>query len=286
MDWPALAAIPDPQERLQRVHGLIEQQQEAMTELARLRREALQELLTSGMTQSDVARLLGITRARVSHLMAASGRKPERALLSAGDSVTIAVPVEDASYPDGSSRPVVHQEDTEFIERITRVAQSVGLKAEVEHIGPGDFIDLNRDGLIVTCGPRQSPWLEQALTADERYGFGRDEAGWYLEDKATGEQFRSPEDSGEPADLGYLGTLARPDGQGTWLYAAGIHAAGSRGAAEYLEKHLSELYREVKNVLWSCLVICRFDATTRDIVSAKLQAPLHRRGTAHRARRR
>ncbi len=281
-----VAAISDARERAKAAHALIDEYQSAIASLAQLRRDTFDELLASGMTQTDIATLLGVTRSRISQLMAAAGRRPERALLSPSDTVTIGVPVEVAPYPDGPERPVVHREDADFIERITRIAKDVGLRANVEYVGPGEFIDLNRDGLVITCGPRQSPWLEQALTADERYGFARDDAGWYLLDKTTGEKHHSPADSGEPADYAYLGALPRPDGTGSWLYAAGIHASGSRGAAKYLEDNLASLYQEVKNGIWSCLVRCTYDPESREILSADLLASIQRRGTINRPRRR
>jgi hypothetical protein len=135
---------------------------------------------------------------------------------------------------------------------------------------------MNRDGRVVTCGPRQSSWLEQVLTADTNYGFGRDGTGWYLEDKTSGERHRSPEDDGRPGDYAYLGLLSRPDGQGAWLYAAGIHAAGSRGAALYLEDHVKSLYEEIRGTLWSCLVRCEYEPKSRELTRADLLAPVRK----------
>lgn len=285
MDISAVQRIEDPRQRAVRINELIDEQQTVMSELTRLRREAIEDMQRSGISQSEIAKLLGMTRSRVSQILAGSGRKPERALLSGGDSVTIVVPVEKAPYPEGKERPVVHHEDTEFTERITQLARSVGLDVETEYAGQGDFIDLNRDGLVITCGPRQSPWLEQALSADHTYGFARDEEGWYLEDKVAGTKYRSPEDAGEPRDYGYLGTLPRPDGNGFWLYAAGIHAAGSRGAAKYLADNLAALYKANKNTLWSCLVACTFDPDTRELTKAELLADVQRRGAIPTARK-
>ena len=51
----------------------------------------------------------------------------------------------------------------------------------------------------------------------------------------TGEEFHSPSDKGEPVDYGYIGRLPRPDGRGTFLYLAGIHAMGTLGVTQYLE---------------------------------------------------
>ncbi len=97
-------------------------------------------------------------------------------------------------------------------------------------------------------------------------------------DKATGQQYRSPEDSGQPGDYAYLGRLPRPDGRGHWLYMAGIHAAGAQGAAMYLERELTDLYRTVRSGCWSCLVEYEWDPATYQPVRADLLAPVHQPG--------
>lgn len=273
-------AAPDPLERVRLATELVSAYQEAINDLGRIRRDAVEELRAQGLTLTEIAQRAGVSRARLSQLGTARPQ-PERALLSTGRSVTIAVPIETAAY-EGSAemRPFVQPEDAEFIERIARIARTYGLNSTTEYVGPAEFIDLNRDGLVVTCGPRQSPWIEQLLPADDNYGFSRDDDGWYLEDKTTGQRHHSPQDRGEPRDYGYLGVLPRPDGQGGWLYAAGIHAAGSRGAALYLEEHIRELYAETRGSFWSCLVRCEYDPDSlqRDLRSAELLAPVKRRG--------
>lgn len=56
----------------------------------------------------------------------------------------------------------------------------------------------------------------------------------YMVNHHTGEVYRSPSDSGEPIDYGYLGRLSRPDGRGTFQYLAGIHAMGNLGGGPVL----------------------------------------------------
>ena len=46
-------------------------------------------------------------------------------------------------------------------------------------------------------------------------------------------------------------------GRGTFLYLAGVHAMGTIGVTQYLEEHLDELYRELKNRRFSLLVVLR-----------------------------
>jgi hypothetical protein len=198
-------------------------------------------------------------------------------VLSAGDTVRVVLPVEQASYPEGPDRPALQQIDIAFRDDIAVLAGACGLATETEYLAAGDYLDLNREGLIITSGPRQSPWLTQFLASDTAYGFLADDESWYLLDKETGEKLRSPRHYGEPGDLGYLGTLPRPDGQGTWLYCAGIHAPGSRGGGLYLADHLAELHRNTRGYLWSCIVRCDYDPETLEVSNARLEAPVRRR---------
>ncbi|MGX4657622.1 sigma-70 family RNA polymerase sigma factor [Micromonospora sp. SCSIO 07396] len=267
---------PDPLDRVRLATEAMADYQAAIAEFGKLRRDAVDYLRSQGMTLAEIADKAGVSRARLSQLSAAPKRAPERILFSEGSTVTFAV---DTKQESGSGRPVVHQEHAAAIEILNRTVRRTGLEpAGVEYIVPPGLIDLNREGLVVICGPRRSPLIAQMLAADERYGFEQDSDGWYLYDKATGRQYRSPEDSGKPGDYAYLGRLPRPDGRGYWLYMAGIHAPGGQGAAMYLEQELGDLYRDVKATRWSCLVECEWEPESRQIQRAELLAPIHQPG--------
>lgn len=274
-----------PLERVRLATEALADYQGAISELGQIRRAAVDYLRSQGMTLAEIADQAGVSRARLSQAGGTSRKAPERAMLTeAGTSITIAV---DTKEEVGSRRPVVHQEHTAAIEVLTRTAHRVGLEVnETEYIVPPGTIDLNREGLVVVCGPRRSPIIAQLLAADERYGFAKDGDGWYLLDKAAGREFRSPEDSGRPGDYAYLGRLPRPDGRGHWLYMAGIHAPGGQGAAMYLERELGDLHRRVKTGRWSCLVECEWDADTRHIERVDLLAPVHHVGRVSARQRR
>lgn len=277
-------ATPEPLDRVRLATEAVADYQAAIVELGKIRRDAVDYLRSQGMTLSEIADKAGVSRARLSQVSTAPKRAPERVLFSEGSTVTIAV---DTKQESGSGRPVVHQEHTAAIEVLNRTARRLGLElAEVEYIVPPGMIDLNRDGLVVVCGPRRSPLIAQMLAADERYGFDKDSDGWYLHDKASGHRFRSPEDSGKPGDYAYLGRLPRPDGRGHWLYMAGIHAPGGQGAAMYLEQELGDLYRDVKSGRWSCLVECEWDPESRQIQRVELLAPIHQPGRKNVRQRR
>ncbi|TWD81644.1 hypothetical protein FB561_2764 [Kribbella amoyensis] len=271
-----LRSIEDPMEQLQYSGEVLATLQAITVEVGEIRRGAVDALRGQGMTLAQISAEAGISIARLSQL-GAPRRRPERLLLSSGDTVHVVLPVEQAPYPEGPQRPVVHESDIAFRKDIESLAREYGLATETEHLPAGEYVDLNRDGLVVTCGPRQSPWLTQILASDSSYGFERDDESWYLLDKTSGDKLRSPHHTGEKGDLAYLGTLPRPDGNGTWLYCAGIHAPGSRGGALYLAEHIAELYRETRGHLWSCLVRCDYDPDSQEVSNAELIAPVRRR---------
>src|SRR5262249_42738982 len=148
-----------------------------------------------------------------------------------------------------------------------------------EEIPPPGLIDLNRDGLVVICGPRLSPLVAQVLAADQTLVFGHDSDGWFIEDRRTGTVYRSPMDlTGAHSDIGYLGRLRRPDGRGTFTYMAGIHAAGAAGVVDWITGAggLTELWRETRERRFSTLVRCTFDPATRHVTSSERIVPFAR----------
>lgn len=154
----------------------------------------------------------------------------------------------------------------------------MGLGTVHEIIQPPGVVRLNRDNLVVICGPRLSPLIAQVIEADPIIAFDHDDQGWYLSDRESGSVFRSPMDSGQSADIGYLARLPRPDARGTFLYIAGIHAMGSSGVIHYLDHHLTEVYREVRVKRFSALFRCEFDPATRKVSSSSLITPLYTHG--------
>jgi hypothetical protein len=274
VDAQDVAAIKDPGERARAVNQLIDEYQAAIAELSDLRRETLRELLASGMPQMAIAEMLGISKSRVSQLLSA-GSRPERAFLGTG-MVTVAV---GGKLEAGKAAPgaVVSSESFGGYEVLADLARSVGLEAAYEVVPPPGHIHLNRPNLVVLAGPRLLPFINQVLEADRHLGFLNDQHGWYLVDKNTGTQYRSPIDRGDPGDYAYVGRLPRPDGKGTFLYLAGIHAPGNLGAAHYLADNLAELYRELKTRRFSMLISCQFDpADRKKILSTDRLTPLYR----------
>jgi transcriptional regulator with XRE-family HTH domain len=261
--------------RAQQINTAIEDHSAAIAELSQERRELLEGLIAGGMTQTQIAEKLGMSRGRISQLMTA-GVRPERALLGAGR-LTVAIGGKwETGRSDGKQLAVASGEAFSAYEHLAELARSLGLEAESELVPPPGLVQLNRPNLIVLTSPRLLPFVGQMLDTDPHLGFSNDERGWFLVDKAAGIEYRSPSDDGKPEDHAYIGRLPRPDGKGTFLYLAGIHAPGTAGAVHYIENNLPELYKEVKTRRWSALVTCEFDPTTRRVKSSRLLTPVFR----------
>ncbi|WP_239676726.1 sigma-70 family RNA polymerase sigma factor [Natronosporangium hydrolyticum] len=268
-----LAELADPTTRAKEAGDLLVRHQQIVGELSRIRREALEELAAQGMTQTQIAELLGTTRARIGQILS-SGPRPERALLGFGTlTVALGGKIEGDKQNPG---PVVAQEDFVAYENLRDLAQTVGLSTRYEVISAGGALNVNREGLIVICGPRLSSMIAQILASDPHLAFEEDDSGWYLVDKQAGRIYRSPIDDGQSADYAYLGRLPRLDGRGSFLYIAGIHAAGAAGVIHYLANNLADLYREVKKRRFSTLIACTFDPKTREVESSEMLTPIYR----------
>lgn len=272
-DLAELREATDPVDRAKRASQLVTDLQMTVTEASRIRREAIEELISNGRNQTQVAQLLGMTRARVGQLLS-SGPKTERIFLGTG-TLTVALGGKQEENKRGSGR-VLAQEDLNAYNRLQGLARTLGLDTAYEVVEPPGFLNLNRDNLIVICGPRLSPLIEQVLESDESLGFQKDSSGWFLIDKKTGEEYRSPMDSGGSADFAYLGRLPRIDRRGSFLYIAGIHAIGAPGAIHFLENTLSELYSDVKLKRFSTLIRSEFNPDSLEIVKSERVSPLYR----------
>ena len=274
MDTASIAAISDPRERAKAAHKRIDEFQAAVTELSDMRRDALRELLASGMSQTAIAELLGMSKSRISQLLSA-GTRAERVFLGTGKlTVAIGGKLEaDKASPGG----VVSAEAFSAYEILAELARAVGLDATYEVVPPPGNVDLNRPNLIVLTNPRLLPFLSQVMGADPNLRYRHDDGGWYLVDLTTNTEYRSPMDQGEPTDYTYVGRLPRPDGKGTFLYLAGTHAPGTLGAAHFIADNIGSLYRELKSRRFSTLIACHYDPKDRKkILRTEHVTPLYR----------
>jgi hypothetical protein len=265
-----VARITDPAERARMAGEQVQRHQRLMNEFARLRREAIEEMRSQGLSYAAVAEALGVSRARVAQLRAA-GPPPERALLGTG-TLTIAIP---SRAVPGRDLPVVAAEDMRAAEELAALARSVGLDATVVHIPPDGAIDFDVEDLAVICGPKNSPDARRLLDNNPQLDIREaDDGTWVIEDRTTGDVLASPldHDPKSNVDIAYVARVPRPAGEGSALHIAGIHAIGSLGAVRYLAEHLGEVYGEVQDADFSMVVESRADKqlqiTKADVIVA------------------
>ena len=272
-DVKRVAEITSHADRARAASELLTELQVGVTEAARLRRESIAWLREHGYSLAAIADIIGVSRARIAQLREA-GPPPERAFLGT-DRLTVAIPLKTEA---ASGRPVVAQEDFAAFNLLADLARDLQLEATAEYIPLGGELDLNRDNLIVICGPRLSPVVREVLQRDPVLGFVQDDAGrWLLQDRRTGQRYPSPSDLPQPrpADVGYLSRLPRPDGNGTFILLTGIHAVGSHGIIDYLRRELADLYEQVDRQPFSTLIATEYDPGTRQLVRSERIAPLY-----------
>lgn len=268
--------ISDPRIRLKEVTTLLASFQDATTELARIRRETLGELKGQGLTQKEIAAVAGLSRGRIGQL-ATAGPRPERLFLGDGQLTVAVARKRQEGRPE---EPVIAQATAEALTRLTALAAAFQLPMKTEEVPPPGMLDLNRDNLIVMAGPRMFPMVGQILSGDPSVAFVKDDAGaWSLRDLHTGEQFH-PDNSGDlHRDFAYLGRLPRPDGKGTFLCIAGLHATGTQGVIAHLENAIGDIYTHVKTRRFSMIIACEYDPSTLKVTSAEPASPIYRRGS-------
>ncbi|MDG5807562.1 sigma factor-like helix-turn-helix DNA-binding protein [Streptomyces ossamyceticus] len=269
-----IMAIDDPYRLLREVTTRLADAQQEVTELARLRRRVVQDLHAQGLSYAQIAEKAGLSRGRI-HQIRHTGPAPEGAFLGRG-SVVVATPLR---RDDEHGRTVVAMDDVSSGKRLEDLARTYGLEVASEHVSVGGEIDLNRDGLVVVCGPRMSQEMWDTYAQDPVLSWERAEDGpWTVVDRRTGTVYRSGQDSdpARPYDVGYLGRLPRPDGNGSLLAIAGIHTQGSLGVVHLLANDLNALWGQVGDRRFSTLVGVEYDPETSEPQSAELLCPLYR----------
>ncbi|BBC35434.1 uncharacterized protein SGFS_067280 [Streptomyces graminofaciens] len=269
-----IMAIDDPYRLLREVTTRLADAQQEVTELARLRRRVVQDLHAQGLSYAQIAEKAGLSRGRI-HQIRHTGPAPEGAFLGRG-SVVVATPLR---RDDERGRTVVAMDDVSSGKRLEDLARTYGLEVASEHVSVGGEIDLNRDGLVVVCGPRMSQEMWDTYAQDPVLRWERAEDGpWTVVDRRTGTVYRSGQDSDQarPYDVGYLGRLPRPDGNGSLLAIAGIHTQGSLGVVHLLANDLNTLWGQVGDRRFSTLVGVEYDPETSEPQSAELLCPLYR----------
>lgn len=267
-----LEATADAKQRALKAHHLVNELAALGTEAAQLRREAVEALIAQGKSQVEIGKILDISRSRVGQIIS-HGPRPERTFLGTGK-VTVAIGGKQESNKANPSA-VISAESLAAYNMLQALASTFGLEAEYELVRPPGLVNLNRANLIVMTSPRLLPLVGMVLESDQNLAFENGAQGWYLRDKVTGTAYRSPSDLGEAADYAYIGRLPRPDGQGHFLYLAGIHAMGTKGAAHFLTGRIDTLYESAKKKRFSTLIRCDYDPDTREITATDNVTPIY-----------
>lgn len=268
-----IAQIEDPFELLRATTARLAEAQQEVTELARLRRRLIQELHAQGLSYAQIAQAAGLSRGRI-HQIRHTGPAPEGAFLGTGE-VIVVTPLR----PDpAGDRTYVALDDLTTGKRLEDLARTFDLSVTNDHVSLSGEIDLNRPGLLVICGPRMSPAMCEAYGKDPVVQWDRDDRGWLLRDTRTGREFRSgqEEDPPRPYDVGYLGRLPRPDGNGSFLAIAGIHPEGSLGVVHLLTSEIGSLWGRVGTDRFSVVVGTEYDPRTHEPVRTELLTPIYR----------
>jgi len=270
-DFDAVRRDPDPIRRGRRATALMAVYQQRATELARLRREAIEEAhRTQGLTFTEIAAALGITKGRVTQIRTGAPSR-ERAFFGVGP-VHVGVPLREGtddrmrSYVDAAD--LATQADTEAL------LATLALATEPFTIAPDQ--DSAPDGdAVVICGPKSAPLGAQLIDTDPRLGMLRADERWWIVDKTTGERYASPfrDDPGARRDIGYLSR--RREGDRVIVHIAGIHSPGSRGFLHYLTGHLAELYQQAGDRSFSLAVRCQLADDGVTVTSSEILTGPH-----------
>lgn len=256
--------------------------QEVINEVSLIRSDAAKETIAAGkITPKEFAAELGMTKGRLSQLLN-SGLKPERALFGTGPlTVSIGAKRESRHAGTGGEKvepsSVLSEQVIAAYDLLAAAAEDYGLSISREIVPmPGLDLRLNRPNWVAITSPRLLQLVGLVLNESSPIVFDSDDRGWFLVDKNTGTQYRSPADEGEAADYALIGRLPRSDGKGTFLYLAGIHSRGTLGAVHHVTQNAAELYQQTKGHSWVAVVRVDYDPDAKTtIVATELATPIY-----------
>ncbi|MCL2849664.1 MAG: hypothetical protein FWE61_06435 [Micrococcales bacterium] len=252
-EFAAVRRDPDPVSRARRATELLSAYQQRSTELARLRRAAVEEAHAAGMAYVHIAEQIGLTKGRITQIRA-TAPGPERALFGVGP-VTVVVPYR---HHNGDDRLLLAAEDVAAAERATRLLDSLGFTTTAFQVEPATTTLPDGD-LFVVCGPKSAPAAAGLIDDDPLLGVDDDGHRWHITDRATGTRLPSPMDAEHPtaSDVAYVSRRVNADRVIT--HVAGLHAIGSLGAVQHLADHAGGIYAATGDDSFSLVVTSTYD---------------------------
>ncbi|MFI5720844.1 sigma factor-like helix-turn-helix DNA-binding protein [Nocardia sp. NPDC051750] len=271
-EFDQVRSEPDPVRRGQRATELMTLYQQRAAELARLRKEAIEEAHRNGLSYTEIAELLGITKGRISQIK--SGAPPaERAFFGIGP-VAVGVPRRNAAENGGEGPAVEHDDEAahKLIEKILARLSIASSRFEIdpaaEEVPPGDA--------VLICDPDSAPVAQQLMAGDDALSLEKIDGEWCLVDKVTGRRYTSSGDAGTAGrtDIGFLGRREE-DGR-VIVQIAGLTSAASHGVAQWLDSNLPWLY-EPSARSTSAVIECDIDADRTISDSRAVAGPFTKR---------
>lgn len=258
--------MTDPLAQARAAGELIGIYQQRSVELSRIRKAAMEAAVDQrGITFTELAKELGLTKGRVSQIRSAAPPK-ERALFGVGP-ITLATPLRAGDRPEG----FVSRHDSVAADRMADLLTSLSFAVD-RHLIPTDGQWQPTPDAVAICGPKSSSVTAQAIANDPWLDFSPDEQDRWLLRLRGGEVFTSPFDLGDPTqDLAYVGRLPLADAN--ILIIAGVHALGSVGAVEYLQRHAREIFDVVGEKHFSMITKGTFDAQGNPIATEAVWGP-------------
>ncbi|GAB3565985.1 hypothetical protein GCM10027445_12070 [Amycolatopsis endophytica] len=257
-EFESVRMDPDPIRRGQRASSLLMLYQQRATELARLRKAAIEEAHRErGLSYTEIAAALGITKGRVTQIRSSAPPR-ERAFFGVGP-VSIGVPYR--YQTTDRERPLIAAEDAQTGEELERLLDSLTLAVTRYQIEP-DREEPPAGDSVVVCGPKSAPVGADLMSRDPVLGMVKADGRWWIEHRPTGERYGSPSDEPEPrsADVAYV--ARHHEAERVIVHIAGIHGIGSLGATHYLTAHLAEVFAQVGDQSCSLAVRATYEGLT------------------------